>query len=1730
MSIYEKRVEDYYKYNEKKETTYVSWLSFITFHWVTELIDSLKKDEIEFPKIQKNDNISFYISKLEQNLRNIHVKESVFVNNFYKKKDINVEYNYDSDKIRRNEEYNVYYNSVILSIFKTFKFHIILIFIFNILHTLFVISSGGCINIYMLLLKGEMISSFPLFLTNSNLLFGLFVVILLVSEFFFDSILNFYYNELLVNMKISMMHFLYKINLNSYENHLINDYIYKHREKISGFRIDEIDGRISDYNINNNFSCTSNFYAENHDKEISKKHCVINFFKKEKDKKGEEIKLKNIAHINIYNVMFSDIPSLVLFIGSIIQLSNIFVKFYMSYYVFYIKMGYNAVIHALSLSIVLYSSVILFEFLPSIFKRKYLKYRDRRIDNMHHILNKFKLIKMFNWESIAFNYVNFFRKKEMKFCKIRLYLGNIGIYINAISADIIEVVLFFFFIREKLNDKKEINFSSIIMPLFVYKSLISGVINFPNLMNNLIEGVVNIRRINKYVYHHIYYNDINNYFKYISRSTDFNITTGETYIENEEARKLLLQEIYNKKKIRFVNLFSFFFFSKRKKKINTINREILSGLSYNINENIEKEYFEFTINCRDDNNNSIHPKKEIDDKDNKNMVKKKENKEIIKLENCSFSLIQEYPSKCDNYILKNINFNLKNNTLAIIIGNVGSGKTALFHSILGYLKLTYGYMYIKNFLYNMQILYTPQHSWVPIGNIRSMILFGNEYNSFIYRLTIMQSHLLLDIKSYKDEDMRYISDENNLSEGQKTRISLARSLYQHYIHMYKLGYNCEKERIMRKRLNKEINMHDLINDSYNKNETNMQNDLFYSYIRNHVRKKNITYLYLLDDVFTYLDPSISKNIFYNLFCREEQNKYFKDNCSFIASMNKNTFESFLTNETLDNIHYNVDIYKLENFTLHYNGNISKYIKENNITIKKENNLNKKKLTINNIKLKYDFNGNKYNKKNDYMNFKKSTLSKRPEINYSFKINNDSFKQHNKEKIITSIYLDNDKNIGNSKNKNNDSIKKLIEEDNNLFEYKNISKNSSLELEHGDNLSISYIGVDEDESYFKGKIQLTTYIWYLKHVGYVLIFYIVLFMLISSFTEEIKNFLLYMISIISRKDDEYSNKILQQQTKYLHLFVLFPIISSIASFICFILILHGTLLSAIKVHTNVLVSILSIPLHVYYNNNLGNIINRFITDIYSLDYGFLKRIYKAVFVFFRLFLSVVLLIFLMKDTIFIFPCIILLIYFFVFKKYSEGFKEAQRGYLRAHSPLCNMYSNIILGKNIINLYKKNVYFLNIYEHYITLFKNYSLSKRSITIWASLYTRFIVLILTTYYIMYPLLIFNIIPNMQKETNYEKMLSTIGYCITFSSRIGIIIKILLCDYTYVEKEMCCVQRLEELSKMSNGMQCLNIEDEGEQEKKKKKKKNISGYMGKKLSLNDKTDLFYVDELKKKYSIYIENLFVSYKRKVLLDKKSNTYCYVDEESYLKNINMYALKNQKIGIIGKSGSGKSTIILSILGLLPFNEGKITIEGIDIRKINRREKDNIIGVLPQSTLFFFNWNIRMLIDPHQNFSDEEIVDTFKLFGINLSFTDLDKYIYKQPKKKNKEKKKKKGKINDSSNRILLTDECMRYLSLVRLFLNRYKYKLILIDEIPIFNFDNVDLELNYSLIGKVKPFNYIIKNYFCNNTVIIISHNTHALSCCDFIYVIRMGEVAYRCSSKDIKTQSELADLLEKDE
>lgn len=96
-----------------------------------------------------------------------------------------------------------------------------------------------------------------------------------------------------------------------------------------------------------------------------------------------------------------------------------------------------------------------------------------------------------------------------------------------------------------------------------------------------------------------------------------------------------------------------------------------------------------------------------------------------------------------------------------------------------------------------------------------------------------------------------------------------------------------------------------------------------------------------------------------------------------------------------------------------------------------------------------------------------------------------------------------------------------------------------------------------------------------------------------------------------------------------------------------------------------------------------------------------------------------------------------------------------------------------------------------------------------------------------------------------------------------------------------------------------------------------------------------------------------------------------------LKKVSFSLEKGKTLAIIGKTGSGKSTLLTLISRLYDVNQGKITIDGVDIRELNLYDLRNSIGVVPQDA-FLFSDSIKNNIKfGNENASDEQVFEAAK---------------------------------------------------------------------------------------------------------------------------------------------------------
>jgi len=116
------------------------------------------------------------------------------------------------------------------------------------------------------------------------------------------------------------------------------------------------------------------------------------------------------------------------------------------------------------------------------------------------------------------------------------------------------------------------------------------------------------------------------------------------------------------------------------------------------------------------------------------------------------------------------------------------------------------------------------------------------------------------------------------------------------------------------------------------------------------------------------------------------------------------------------------------------------------------------------------------------------------------------------------------------------------------------------------------------------------------------------------------------------------------------------------------------------------------------------------------------------------------------------------------------------------------------------------------------------------------------------------------------------------------------------------------------------------------------------------------------------------------------------DTPIVLDNLNLVINSGEKVGIVGRTGSGKSTICNSVFRIIEPFQGSIFIDGVDITKIGLSKLRKNLTIIPQDPCIL-GGTLRHNVDPLKIFKDEEIERVLRMVGIN--FAEDCKGIYKK---------------------------------------------------------------------------------------------------------------------------------------
>ncbi|GAQ86722.1 ABC transporter C family [Klebsormidium nitens] len=143
---------------------------------------------------------------------------------------------------------------------------------------------------------------------------------------------------------------------------------------------------------------------------------------------------------------------------------------------------------------------------------------------------------------------------------------------------------------------------------------------------------------------------------------------------------------------------------------------------------------------------------------------------FLKGVNCSWA-----PRGADSHplVLRDVRLAVPKGALVVILGQVGSGKSSLLSCVLGEAGCTEGAVTSKG-----DVAYVSQVPWVHSGTVRSNVLFGDDFLPERYAKVLRACALDSDVSDMAGGDLSEIAEKGgNLSGGQRARLALARAVY-----------------------------------------------------------------------------------------------------------------------------------------------------------------------------------------------------------------------------------------------------------------------------------------------------------------------------------------------------------------------------------------------------------------------------------------------------------------------------------------------------------------------------------------------------------------------------------------------------------------------------------------------------------------------------------------------------------------------------------------------------------------------------------------------------------------------------------------------------------------------------------------------------------------------------------------------------------------------------------------
>ncbi|XP_027928770.1 ABC transporter C family member 13 isoform X1 [Vigna unguiculata] len=394
--------------------------------------------------------------------------------------------------------------------------------------------------------------------------------------------------------------------------------------------------------------------------------------------------------------------------------------------------------------------------------------------------------------------------------------------------------------------------------------------------------------------------------------------------------------------------------------------------------------------------------------------------------------------------------------------------------------------------------------------------------------------------------------------------------------------------------------------------------------------------------------------------------------------------------------------------------------------------------------------------------------------------------------------------------------------------------------------------------------------------------------------------------------------------YLAILCLFCIINSFFTLVRAFSFAFGGLQAATKVHNKLLNKLMNAPVQFFDQTPGGRILNRLSSDLYTIDDSlpFILNILLANFVG-LLGITIIL------CYVQVFFLLLLLPFWYIYSRLQFFYRSTSRELRRldsvSRSPIYSSFTETLDGSSTIRAFKSEDFFFTKFTEHVTLYQKTSYTEIVASLWLSLRLQ----LLGAFIISFIAVMAVIGSRGSLPINFGTP-GLVGLALSYAAPIVSLLGSFLSSFTETEKEMVSVERT---------LQYMDIPQE------------------------EQTGGLYLNP--------------DWPNQGFIEFDCVTLKYMPSlPAALCNLSFRIAGGTQVGIIGRTGAGKSSVLNALFRLTPICTGSISIDGVDIKNISVRELRTHLAIVPQSP-FLFEGSLRDNLDPFKMNDDLKILNALE---------------------------------------------------------------------------------------------------------------------------------------------------------